>query len=280
MSELHFPNLTIKGFRGIRELTIPQLGRVNLITGKNNSGKSSVLEALRLHASNADPRLIYEILEFREEAMGRHGSIGYLTDLESLPHIAPLFYGFPQRPEQFKPIEVTTIGELGPMKMRMRVERVDVKHDTNGGPRVIPSQAQPFDDPDGEIGLVVNVGNGTRSHRMESILRYLGANRVHYSVAKDTPLVSCILVGSHSGARTTGLGDAWDSIALTDMEQEVLEALRIIEPRISAISMIGSEGNSYPRKAIVRAEGIPRPVPLRYFWRWNEPPLRNRPFTG
>ena len=48
MSDLHFPNLTIKGFRGIRELTIPQLGRVNLITGKNNTGKSSVLEALRI----------------------------------------------------------------------------------------------------------------------------------------------------------------------------------------------------------------------------------------
>ena len=42
MNDLHFPNLTIKGFRGIRELTIPQLGRVNLITGKNNTGKSSV----------------------------------------------------------------------------------------------------------------------------------------------------------------------------------------------------------------------------------------------
>ena len=39
MNDLHFPNLDIKGFRGIRELTI--LGRVNLITGKNNTGKSS-----------------------------------------------------------------------------------------------------------------------------------------------------------------------------------------------------------------------------------------------
>ena len=67
MSELHYPDLTIKGFRVLRDLTIGPLGRVNLITGKNNTGKSSVLEALRLHAQNAAPATITSILKFREE---------------------------------------------------------------------------------------------------------------------------------------------------------------------------------------------------------------------
>ncbi|MFN0108285.1 MAG: AAA family ATPase [Blastocatellia bacterium] len=41
-------SLTIKNFRGFRELKIESLARVNLIAGKNNVGKTGVLEALYL----------------------------------------------------------------------------------------------------------------------------------------------------------------------------------------------------------------------------------------
>ena len=35
---LHLPDLTIKGFRGIDQLSIPRLGRVTLLAGKNGEG--------------------------------------------------------------------------------------------------------------------------------------------------------------------------------------------------------------------------------------------------
>lgn len=41
-------DLNIKRFRGIRDLKIASLDRVNLIVGDNNCGKTSVLEALQL----------------------------------------------------------------------------------------------------------------------------------------------------------------------------------------------------------------------------------------
>jgi predicted ATPase len=37
-------------FRTFRNLKLPRLGRVNLIVGRNNTGKTSLLEALRLHS--------------------------------------------------------------------------------------------------------------------------------------------------------------------------------------------------------------------------------------
>ena len=40
--------LTIQRFRGLRDLTLSGLGRVNLLVGPNNSGKTSVLEAIAL----------------------------------------------------------------------------------------------------------------------------------------------------------------------------------------------------------------------------------------
>ena len=48
---LHLPDLLIEGFRGIESLTIPRLGRVTLLTGKNGVGKSTVLEAVQVYAS-------------------------------------------------------------------------------------------------------------------------------------------------------------------------------------------------------------------------------------
>lgn len=40
--------LKIDGFRGLRNLELEQLGRFNLLVGENNSGKTSVLEALAI----------------------------------------------------------------------------------------------------------------------------------------------------------------------------------------------------------------------------------------
>ena len=42
-------SLLIKNFRSLEHLEVPKLGRVNLMVGKNNSGKSTVLEIGRAH---------------------------------------------------------------------------------------------------------------------------------------------------------------------------------------------------------------------------------------
>ena len=50
-SDLHLPDLRIKGFRGIKDLHISRLGRVTLLAGKNGAGKTTVLEAVRVYAA-------------------------------------------------------------------------------------------------------------------------------------------------------------------------------------------------------------------------------------
>jgi hypothetical protein len=49
-----FTHFTIKNFRCFRELTMPALERVNLIAGKNNSGKTALLEAIHWHSYPRD----------------------------------------------------------------------------------------------------------------------------------------------------------------------------------------------------------------------------------
>jgi AAA15 family ATPase/GTPase len=60
-------SLEIKNFRILEDFRVSKLGRVNLIVGKNNSGKSSVLEALRIYAGNAQRELLEQIAADHDE---------------------------------------------------------------------------------------------------------------------------------------------------------------------------------------------------------------------
>src|SRR5947209_3043613 len=44
----HIDEFTIHAFRGLRDVKLEKLGQINLLVGDNNSGKTSVLEALFL----------------------------------------------------------------------------------------------------------------------------------------------------------------------------------------------------------------------------------------
>jgi AAA15 family ATPase/GTPase len=61
-------SLYIKNFRLFKELTIEKLGRVNLIVGRNNSGKTCLLEALWIYGSNANPAVLEKIIYQRDES--------------------------------------------------------------------------------------------------------------------------------------------------------------------------------------------------------------------
>ena len=60
-----FRSIKIENFRGIRTSEIDDLSQVNLFFGKNNCGKSSVLEALFLVAGQSNPILPFNVNGFR-----------------------------------------------------------------------------------------------------------------------------------------------------------------------------------------------------------------------
>ena len=87
--KLPLPDLTIKGFRGLQDLRISNLGRVTMITGKNSVGKTSVLEAVRIFAARASYTALTSLLTGREEYADTRDEDGDRTtgiDLSGLFH--------------------------------------------------------------------------------------------------------------------------------------------------------------------------------------------------
>ena len=59
-------NFSVKQFRGIRDLNVDKLGDVNLIVGDNNSGKTSVLEAIMLLRNTSAFSNILNVVRLRD----------------------------------------------------------------------------------------------------------------------------------------------------------------------------------------------------------------------
>ena len=60
-------SVRVHNFRAFGELTVESLGRVNLVTGRNNSGKTSLLEALFLLSGAGNPQLALNSNVIRSE---------------------------------------------------------------------------------------------------------------------------------------------------------------------------------------------------------------------
>jgi|GEM_PF-2018842 len=91
----YLETLRIRNFRTFRELEVRGLGRVNLVTGRNNTGKSSLLEAIRLIASDALPSVIASILRLSEEDSGESERMDREPAGDAIFPYASLFHGFP-----------------------------------------------------------------------------------------------------------------------------------------------------------------------------------------
>ena len=268
---LKIERITLERFRAFRELTICGLGRVNLITGKNNTGKSSVLEGLRLIARNAALDVMYDILRHREENVEEAEKEGYAADPESLFQVVSgLFHGFPLLSEDPEPIAISTSGMSSSMNMTMRLGWLAEERDSAEKYQLVPQQLSLLDA--SEISpaliaetqesipaLIVGTEEGTLNLPLERFGRYLYRPRR----SPNGTQMPCIFVSPYGGEGTGMLGPLWGKIALSDREQDVVEALRIIDPQISAVSMVGSTRRK--PTAIVRADNIERPVPLRSF---------------
>lgn len=110
--------LRIENVRAIRKLTVSGLKRVNMLVGKNNSGKTTVLEAVELMLADLGPgRLIYAIVgrEDPDEVIGK----------TSIIPAGPFFFGQEVTPTSRFTIEAEDDGFDHQLQVTVRDARPD-----------------------------------------------------------------------------------------------------------------------------------------------------------
>lgn len=255
--ELYISSLKISGYRALEELSVSPLRRATLITGENNTGKSSFLEALRLYAFNAAPDIVCDIVASRDEDKDIPGRSPDFLGISSL------FHGFPRLLDHPAEIQISAEGRKPADALRLRAgyfryDTFDGKNDLNVGEMDDGVPALFVDLPDRHNEGLVSNRQFLPLAKIAEYVRSPSIVRETWLRGQDT--LNCISVGPRL---LGGVGSLWDNVVLTEYEQRVVKALSLVDSRIRAVAMAGGGGSDGSRTPIARVEGVPRPVPLR-----------------
>jgi len=225
-------SLYIKNFRLFKALEIERLGRVNLIVGKNNSGKSCLLEALYIYAKNASPRILYELIEERGE--------NWADIMQQEPSITEspfchVFHGY-QLPELGS--HGIEIGSLKQIKNRVKLHLYAYRTIENEAERrlVRINQQQLSEINDAE--LVIEVEEGGEFKFRFSITESSTTNR--WRLPKNAETKQNVLHVPTKQLNDDTVAELWDRILLSpSLEEEVKNGLRLIDDTIQKIVVVG-----------------------------------------
>ena len=236
-SDLHLPDLRIKGFRGIKDLHISRLGRVTLLAGKNGAGKTTVLEAVRLYTSRGRHANLSALLSEREEVV-----VVFDEELHRTlpaPNLDALFHG--------RLITSALPISIGP---------------SSGDTLTIQGSADSASHNPEELGLIhVAFRDCTMEFStLPSVQRRVQMDQIRQPGPQQINCQSLRpdLLGNHQ------LAGLWDEVALTQEESSAVDALNLIySGSVERVTMIGDFTGSTERRAVVKLRDEPRPVPLK-----------------
>ncbi|HEY4329851.1 MAG TPA: AAA family ATPase [Phycisphaerae bacterium] len=243
----------IKNYRGFPSYRMEGLAQVNLLVGKNNSGKTSLLEAVQFLASGGDPGTLDEAAQRRGELISPQ------PDRSPLVEVSHFFNGHGLRIDS----SFSVSGDNGhrPVTVKILSSRKHESGDAEG-------ERQRFS------GAVLKVEGGRVGEKDDRVFRLTREGGVDLEVPSrsrrlgvpnlfDGPPVRFISTDSLSIPRLAAM---WDEITLNGLEGEVSKALQVLEENVQSVHMLsgmsafgyyGSRGG-----AVVGLKGSKQRIPL------------------
>lgn len=123
---MRFTSVHINGFRGIKTLDLKSLGNINLFLGQNNSGKTSVLEAIFLLSGVSNPKLALNIDGFRD--LGHNEGDDFRFIYYSLDYGSSLkIQGNLEDPEQERSVNIDPLLQVrGSDSVENNIKTIDI----------------------------------------------------------------------------------------------------------------------------------------------------------
>jgi AAA15 family ATPase/GTPase len=249
-------SLYIKNYRYLKEFKINSLNRINLITGKNNTGKSTILEAIAIYAAKGDVDLIYQLLEERGENNKSNESNINLAKINE-----KIFSSmFTDRYMGFDETDAILIGCMSgnEKNISLRFIKYIVKTEIDSDGNTIKKVVHLKNKEEEIEGYYVGLEIKTEQNR---ILLPFSEDRPHRLGFRQITDNSNLQFIRTRNIDTSINGILFDKIALTDKEKYLIEALKIIEPLTERVAFVGETLNR--RNAVIKLSGFQQVLPLQ-----------------
>jgi energy-coupling factor transporter ATP-binding protein EcfA2 len=246
--------LTVSGFRALSHVEIADFADVNLFVGKNSTGKTTLLEAIRvLLSKDIRPRL-YSLLDERDEYNFRAATSGRRSGAVDGPELSyeSLFSG---RPELSNGSVFSISGTNDGPDLTIRFMWLHELRGDDASVRFTPSDGPEFD-PEALAGFEI---------QRSGIRALLPLNRLGRLIARRALRdedESVVFLPSE-GLSIQEVGRIWDGIALTDDEDHVVRALQIISPTLEKLVMVESPERRGERMLMAKIGEFNTPVPFK-----------------
>ena len=259
-------SIKVKNYRAFPQFAVENLGRINLLVGKNNSGKTSLLEAIQIAASGVDQQVLWEIAVRRGESFVDDPEPPYRRQSEI--DISHWFHGFGF--ESGAELRIALLNKVASQYCEISVaESADVQRRlfrSDGSGAVVSPQPGLPDSSEAESELYAAPAAALRIVSSESkFARMLsltgrGGLLVERSAKStlNTQSGNVVFVPT-AGIATSQLVAMVDDLALTDDEGIALRAMQSLDNRIERFAAKGRDSRA---RIMIRSRNVSKPLPI------------------
>ncbi len=246
-----YTSFTARHFRCFQDLTVAPLAQINLVSGKNNVGKTALLEALWIHHGYFNPELGIRVSAFRG-----------LTRIKTAEAFHDLFSGF----DVSTPIEFESQDDSG----TVRTLRITVREQTtsrlefrreepDGGNGHQDSATDRISQESTELSTAriefeSVAGNGTVTRSQA----FVEPSAIRVEPAPGVKEPTGIFLAARQAGGLEELAERFANLAVAKQEEQVVRFLQIVELRLQRLAVQYRGGVP----VIYGDIGLPRLIPL------------------
>ncbi|MDJ0597600.1 MAG: AAA family ATPase [Crocosphaera sp.] len=262
-------DLSIKNYRCFEDFYVDGLAQVNLIVGDNNSGKTSLLEAIYLlvnqSKNNNEQVALVDILEHRFEFIGNNTK--QTSQFIEKYIFNNLYYGYNNEFDSIKAY-IISISSSQEQSIKLTINLKNLHSSSSEVDmifkEIIGKENQFYRRIDYSVREYVSYNNANKKMKVFYRKKYgnewrdLSTNQINEIYRGFHYPCNCNFLFNDQQSKYK-IDDLWDSIILEAKEDKIIEALQIIDPNIEKIHLPIKQ---IPRFPFLKIKGINHYIPI------------------